>query len=175
MVHVALAVDGVDSVDHLVHASCAEGGEVEHLGLAPLEQAGSVCRGDDCHVRRQWPQVYGSTPVNADSVGHDAGTDDVLGDRPDSSLDLAVGIVHLGELRKQFLEEGGLHGCLCHATVRLHGDCLGFGNAVPACGIDRCPDLVAVVNGDLVRHDLGCTHGLDELQLHLDDLADVLL
>ena len=51
VVHVALAVDGIDSVDHLVHAPCTEGGEVEHLCLTPLEQAGTVCGRDDRHIR----------------------------------------------------------------------------------------------------------------------------
>ena len=38
MVDVPLFVDGVDPVDHLIHAGGAQRGDVEHLGFAPLEQ-----------------------------------------------------------------------------------------------------------------------------------------
>ena len=80
MVHEPLAVDRVDAVDHLVHATGTQGGEVQHLGLAPLEQARTVRRGDNRHLRRHRPEVARATPVDADALGDDAGSHGLLGD-----------------------------------------------------------------------------------------------
>ena len=72
VVHEPLAVGRVDAVDHLVHAAGAQSGEVQHLGLAPLEQAGAVRRGDDRHLRRDRPKVTRAAPVDTDTLGEDA-------------------------------------------------------------------------------------------------------
>ena len=53
VVHVALAVVDADRVEHLLHARHAERGDAEHLGLAPLEEAGAVRGRDDADVGRE--------------------------------------------------------------------------------------------------------------------------
>ena len=62
MVHVALLLVDADGVEHLVHARHAERGDVEHLGLAPLEQARAVRRRQDADLGRQRAQVGGPRP-----------------------------------------------------------------------------------------------------------------
>ena len=52
VVHVALAVVDAEGVEHLLHAGHAERGDVEHLGLAALEQAGAVHRAGGRRPRR---------------------------------------------------------------------------------------------------------------------------
>ena len=175
VVHEPLAVDRVDAVDHLVHTTGTQGGEVQHLGLAPLEEARTVRRGDDRHLRRHRPEVARATPVDADALGDDAGSHGLLGDRTDGTGDVAIGIVHLGELRKQLVEELGLECRLGGTTLGLVGNGLGLGDALGTGSLDRSEHLGGVVARDLVGHDLRRSHGGHELLLELDDLADELL
>ena len=175
VVHEPLAVDRVDAVDHLVHATGAQGGEVQHLGLTTLEQAGAVRRGDDLHLRRHLPEVTDATPVDADALGDDAGTHDLLGDSADGAGDVAIHIGHVGELRKQLGDQLGLECRLGGTPLGLVGNGLGRCDALGASGLDGCEHLGGVVAGDLVGHDLGSTHSRHELLLELDDLADELL
>ena len=51
VVHVALLLVDADGVEHLIHPGHAEGGDVEHLGLAPLEEARAVGGRDDPHLQ----------------------------------------------------------------------------------------------------------------------------
>ena len=88
VVHVALLVVDADGVEQLVHARHAEGGDVEHLGLAPLEQARAVGGGDDPDLGGHGTQVGAAAPVHADPGGGDPLADQLLGQRPDRSLDL---------------------------------------------------------------------------------------
>ena len=75
-------------VEHLVHARHAERGDVEHLGLAPLEQAGAVRGRDDADLGRQRPEVGRAAAVDADALVDDALADDLLGERAERRLDL---------------------------------------------------------------------------------------
>ena len=175
VVHEPLAADRVDAVDHLVHATGTQGGEVQHLGLTPLEQAGAVRRRDDRHLRRHRPQVARATPVDADALGDYAGPHGLLGDRTDGTGDVAIGIVHVGELRKQLVEELGLECRFGGTPLGLVGNGLGLGDALGTGGLDRSEHLGGVVARDLVGHDLRRTHGGHEFLLELDDLADELL
>ena len=175
VVHEALAGDRVDAVDHLVHASGSQGGEVQYLGLATLEQARTVGGRDDPDIRRNGPEVCSPTTVDAHAVGKDPLTDGGLGDRPDGALDLLFGAVDVGKLRRQLLDQGGLDCGLGIATLGLVGNGLALGDALTACGVDSGEDLVAVVGRHRVGHLLRCADQGHQLVLELDDLADVLL
>ena len=69
----ACLVVGAEGVEHLVHAGHAEGGDVEHLGLAPLEQAGAVRRRRGRRPRRDsGRRSAGAAAVDADALVDDA-------------------------------------------------------------------------------------------------------
>ena len=97
VVDVPLLVDGVDPVDHLVHPGRAQGGDVEHLGLAPLEQPGPVGGVHHPHIGGQRADVGRPPAVDAHAVAHDPGADNALGERAHRSRDLLVGSLDLGE------------------------------------------------------------------------------
>ena len=109
VVHVALAVDDAERVEHLLHAGHAQRGDVQHLGLAPLEQAGAV------HAR-------GARPTSADSGRMSVGRRDRRCGRPRSTmrerttalvsernaaLICFVGVGDLGEAADQLGHDGG--------------------------------------------------------------------
>ena len=173
MVHKALALDGVDPVDHLVHAPRAQGGHVENLGLAPLEQPRAVGGGDDLDLGGERTEVIRPTAIDPDTLVDDPGPDHPLGDRPDGRPDLTFGAVHLDKAGKDLLDEGGLERRLSLPPLGLVSDGLGFGDPVTSDSRDRFEDLIAVVGRDLVVHGLRSTDRLHEGQLQFDDLPDV--
>ena len=69
VVHVALLVVDADRVEELVHAGHAERAHVEHLGLAPLEQARAVSGGDDADLGADGPDVGDASAVHPDALG----------------------------------------------------------------------------------------------------------
>ena len=83
MVHVALFFVDADGVDHLVHARHPEGGHVEDLGLAPLEQARAVSGRDYAHPGTERPQVTGAPAVDAHAFLDDPLAHQVLGEGAD--------------------------------------------------------------------------------------------
>ena len=82
VVHVALLGARAEGVEHLVHLRHAEGQDVEDLGLATLEQAGAVRRGDEPDLGGHGTQVGDATAVDADALVDDPLADDRLGERP---------------------------------------------------------------------------------------------
>ncbi len=68
VVHVAFGVVDADRVQHLVHAGHAEGREIEDLGVAALEEARAMGRGDDTDLSRQGPDVGGATAIDAHAL-----------------------------------------------------------------------------------------------------------
>ena len=84
-------------------------------------------------------------------------------------------MVHVGELRKQLVEDLGLECRLGGTPLSLVGNGLGLGDALRTGGLDRSKHLGGVVARDLVGHDLRRTHGGYELLLEFDGLADELL
>ena len=97
VVHVALALSGVDTVHDLVHALRAQGGDVEDLRITPLEQTRTVGHGNDAHVGRKGTDVGGRPAVDATAVGEDPLPHDRLGERADGRLGL---LLHPLDLRK---------------------------------------------------------------------------
>ena len=73
---------------HLLHARHAEGEDGEHLGLAPLEQAGAVRGRDDADLGRQRADVGGAAAVDAHALVDDAAAHDLLLQRAERRLDL---------------------------------------------------------------------------------------
>ncbi|CAB4650579.1 unannotated protein [freshwater metagenome] len=72
MVHVTLASDIAKRVDHLLHAGHAERGDVENLGLATLEQTGTMNGRKDADLGRKGTNVLGSTTIDTSTFVHDA-------------------------------------------------------------------------------------------------------
>ena len=90
VVHVPLVVVGGDGVEQLVHAGHAQGGHVEHLGLAPLEQGRAVGRREQVHLGRQRADLGGGPTVDAEALLHDALAHQLLGQATHGRLDLAA-------------------------------------------------------------------------------------
>ena len=175
VVHEPLAVDRIDAVDHLVHASGSQSCEVQHLGLTALEQARSVRRGNDLHLRRHGSEIAGATTVDADTLSDDTGPHRLLGDRPNGAGNMAIGVVHVGELWEQLGDQIGLEGRLGILPLGLVGNGLRRCNPLGTGRLDRVEHLGGVVGRDVIGHDLRCTHSSDQLLLELDGLTDVLL
>jgi hypothetical protein len=83
VVHVALAVLGAEGVEQLVHAGHAERADVEHLGLATLEQAGAVGGLEEVDLGRQGAEVGRAATVDADALLDHPLADQLLGEGPD--------------------------------------------------------------------------------------------
>ena len=71
VVHVPLRVLGREGVEHLFHLEHPESGDVQHLGLATLEQSRSVGPAHQPGLDQQRTDVGGSAPVEPDAlIGH---------------------------------------------------------------------------------------------------------
>ena len=152
MVHVALLVDGVDPVDHLIHPRRAQRRDVQHLGLTPLEQPRAVGGLHHPDVGSQRADVGRPPPIDAHPVIHDPGADDALGERADGGGDLLVGPLDLGKAvgqRLGYLLFGLRLGLL---ALRLVGDGHGRGQLVGARLGHCCFNLGGVVRLELVLH-----------------------
>ena len=105
VVHVALLLLRPEVVQELVHLRHAEGEDVEHLGLAPLEQAGAVGGVEDADLGGDRAEVRRATTVDADALVDDARADDLLEHRLDGAADL---LLAAGELVGQLGADGVL-------------------------------------------------------------------
>ena len=110
MVHVALVLVGGDGVEQLVHPGHAQGGHVEHLGLAPLEEGRAVGGREQVDLGRQWPDLGGGPAVDAEALLHDPLADQLLGQAPHRRLDLALPVGELGGQRRPDGGGGGVEG-----------------------------------------------------------------
>ena len=181
VVHVALFGDRVDAVDHLVHAADTQGGDVEHLGFATLEQAGAVGGGHDANLRRQGTQVLRTTAVDAGAVVDDAAAHRLLGGGTEGCLGLLLGVGALG------LVCGAGHGGDQLVTQRGFGsgalslvcDRRGLNDAVTGGCSDGVGDLGAVVHlrdpGNRLGDAVSLLMDLHQLTLQLDHGCDVCL
>ena len=174
VVHVALALDDVDAVDHLVHAGHAQGGHVDHVGFAPLEEARAVHAGQHAHFRGQRTQVLGTTTVDAETLVHDAATHQALGQAASGRLDLLVGVTQLGEAGQQLRQHSGAHLAFSLVALGLARDGDDRRHPLGGGSFHRRVDLGRVVDLLVEAHDrLGPTGLLDQLFLQLDQVLDV--
>ena len=88
VVHVALVVDRGDGVELLLHAGHAQCRDVEHLGLAALEERRAVRRREQVDLGRERADVGDATAVHAHAFLDDALAHQLLGQRADGPLDL---------------------------------------------------------------------------------------
>src|SRR6266542_2734247 len=175
VVHVALAVLGVEGVDDLLHADHAEGGDVEHLGLAALEQAGAVRPWQDADLGRERPDVARPAPVDAlglldDPLAHQLLVEAAEGGR-DLALAAGVGLAELAAGRLGGLRLEGVEALLPLGLVG-DGDRLAHGRLGDA--PDDPGDVLGVVleQGKLAGLRAGLTH---QLELELAGGGDVRL
>ncbi len=173
VVHVPLGVLEGEGVQHLLHLQHPQGGDVEDLGLAPLEEPGSVGSSHHADLGAQGANLGGSPSVETHTLVDDALSHQVLEDRLEGTAGLGLAlIVVLGEPE---LAQSRLQRLVLGAVaILLVGDLddrrqLGLRN-----GADSLQDLVGVVDGDrpldFLLGDLG-----GQLVLEGDDLPDVLL
>jgi hypothetical protein len=152
VVHVALGVDRGDRVEHLGHAGHAEGGDVEHLGLAPLEQGRAVRRGEEVDLRRERADVGRAPAVDPQAVLDDALAHQLLGQRADGGLDLAGAALELDGQRLLDLLARPVER---RVALGFRRDQVGLGDEVGADRLDPGPYVLGVVG---LRREL---HGLD--------------
>ena len=96
MVHVALRVVDADRVEQLVHPGHAEGADVEHLGVAALEERRAVRGREQADLGGERSDVGRAAAVDADALFDDALADDLLRVRADRRLDLTLALGELG-------------------------------------------------------------------------------
>ena len=152
MVDVALLVDGVDPVDHLVHPCGAQSGDVQHLGLTPLEQPGAMSGVHHSDLRSKLPEIGRAPPVDAGAVLHYPGANDALGERPNGRGDLLVGALDLGEPVGQRSSDLLFHLRLGLLALCLVGYGHGRGQLVGTNLSHRGFDLGGVVHLELILH-----------------------
>ncbi len=173
VVHVALGVDRGDRVEHLRHAGHAEGGDVEHLGLAPLEQGRAVRRGEEVDLGRERADVGRTAAVDPEAVLDDALAHQLLGQRADGGLDLAGAALELDGQRLLDLLARPVER---RVALGFRRDQVGLGDEVGADGLDPGPDVLGVVDLRGERHGLdrpvGGNHVGQQLALQEDRLAD---
>ena len=173
MVHVALGVDRGDGVEHLGHAGHAERGDVEHLGLAPLEQGRAVRRREEVDLGRQRADVGRAPAVDPQAVLDDALAHQLLGQRADGGLDLAGAALELVGQRGLDLLAGAVERGV---ALGLGRDQVGLGDEVGADRLDPGPHVLGVVGlgGELHRLDrpVGGDDLGHQLALQEDRLAD---
>ena len=172
VVEVALLVDRREVVDHHVAAAHAERREVEDLGLATLEEAGTVRRRDDPNFARHRTQFVGLATIDADALFNDALAHNGLGDRADRVLDLLHRVGVVGELTVELRDDGGAELTLGVLAIGLVSDLLRFRNAIGGGGLHGGEDFVGVVGDDGGIHLDNGARGVDGLLLELDHLAD---
>ena len=90
VVQVALGVVGRQRVDHLVHAGHGHRQHVHDLGLATLEQTGTVSGRQDADFGGDGAEIGDATAIHADALVDDPATHELLAQRTDRFLDHAV-------------------------------------------------------------------------------------
>ena len=66
--HVSLGLGNGERVQHLLHLEHAKGGDVQHLGLATLEQRRSVSAFHCASLDGERPDIGWATAVQADAL-----------------------------------------------------------------------------------------------------------
>ena len=123
MVHVALALGGLDGIKTLALVEHAERQDGEHLGLAALEQAGAVNERQVVVLHHDGTDLVGGTAVDALTGLDDHGAHGLLLELLERHGDLALpsGLLLLGEL--------GTDGLLQSLDLADTGELVGVAKA----------------------------------------------
>ena len=121
VVHVTLARDRGQGIDLLLHLEHVQGGNAQDLGLAALEQGGTVGAWDEVNLNAQVTDVGDATAVDAEALGEDLLTHDCLHHGVVSSTDLLGSVLFFELLKEVSLDL--LHVLVrCVVAVLLAGD-----------------------------------------------------
>ena len=174
VMHVALGLRTGQRVDLLLHLEHIQRGDAQNLGLAALEQRGTMHARHDVHFGGQRTDIAQATAVDAVILGQDAAADDLTLQFLEGVADFLVllGIVHVGEL----FRESGLHAFLDFVDAILTRQLLGDGQRFVEVGVRDLVDAVVQIlgvlreeleflgflRGDLLQLGLGFANHLDE-------------
>ena len=174
VVHVTLGLRTGQCVNLLLHLEHVQGGDAQNLGLATLEQGGTVHARHDVHLGGQGADVTQATAVDAVILGQDTTAHDLALQLLEGVADLLVllGVVHVGEL----FREGGLDAFLDLVDAILTRQLLGDGQSLIEIGVRNLVNTVVQVlgvlreeleflgflRGDLLELGLGLADHLDE-------------
>ena len=162
MVHVAAPLVRRDGVELLLHAWHAQGGHVDDLGLAALEQSRTVRHREEVDFGRKGTNIGRTTTVNTHTFVDDATTNDLLGQRLNGSLDFTDTVEELGG---QLGHDFGSSRAESLGTRRLGGQLVGFANLAGTNGLHASHDVVFVVTEHGVGNGLNRTT-LGDVHLH---------
>ena len=123
VVEVAFAIYRVYGVYDLIHPLAAEGGDIHYLSFAPLKYARPVSQRQHSSFGVERADVGGASPVYSHAFCHDALTDGLFADRPQSRLDLRFHDLRVG-------------GFAAFASRDSRAVCLAGGSRVAACTIN---------------------------------------
>ena len=147
VVHVALRVVHPDGVEGLGETEHAERGDVQHLGLAPLEETGTVHAGDETGLGVQGTDVRRGAAVDPEAFVEDAAADHLLLEGPEGLLDR---LLLAGELLGELLEDERAQGVLGRLALLLVGGGDDLTEAVRGDRLHAGGHLLGVVGEDLV-------------------------
>ena len=173
VVHVALGLRTRQRVDLLLHLEHVQGGDAQNLGLATLEQGGTVHARHNVHLGGQGADVAQATAVDAVVLGQDAATHDLALQFLEGVAQFLVllGVVHVGELVREHLAHVLLDLVDAVLARQLLGDGEGLVQILVSDLVDAGVQFVGVLREELEF--LGLLGGdLLELVLSLADHLD---
>ena len=148
VVHELLGVVRPHGVQGLLHGQGGQGGNGEHLGLAPGEEAAAMGAGQFAHAASDGADLVGPAPVGTDVQVEDAAAHFLLDQVLERLGDVAAGVV-VGQLRGDFR----LHGVQAGVALALEGVALQhLGDAAVDQGVNL---LLALFGGRVVEVNLG--------------------
>ena len=173
VVHVTLGLRTGQRVDLLLHLEHVQRGDAQNLGLATLEQGGTVHARHNVHLGGQGADVAQATAVDAVVLGQDAATHNLALQFLEGVAQLLVllGVVHIGELVREHLAHVLLDLMDAILTRQLLGDGERLVQILVSDLVDTGIQLVGVLREELEF--LGLLGGdLLELILSLADHLD---
>ena len=174
VMHVTLGLRTGQCVDLLLHLEHVQGGDAQNLGLATLEQGGTVHARHDVHLGGQGADVAQATAVDAVVLGQDAATHDLALQFLEGVAQLLVllGVVHIGELVCEHLAHVLLDLVDAVLARQLLGDGEGLVQILVSDLVDAGVQFVGVLReeleflgllgGDLLELVLSLANHLDE-------------
>ena len=174
VVHVTLGLRTGQRVDLLLHLEHVQRGDAQNLGLATLEQGGTVHARHNVHLGGQGADVAQATAVDAVVLGQDAATHDLALQFLEGVAEFLVllGIVHIGELVREHLAHVLLDLMDAVLTRQLLGDGERLVQILMGDLVDAGVQLVGVLReeleflgllgGDLLELVLSLANHLDE-------------